>query len=61
MAEPKVVWECTLHGVVGYDRPSAEEHIDHPAGWKLEGNQHPKIDRFDPEHPDKVKGFCWLR
>jgi hypothetical protein len=38
---------------------SAAVHYAHPAGWKVAGNQYPEIDRFDPDHPDRVKGFYW--
>jgi hypothetical protein len=37
----------------------AKTHYRHAAGWKPGGNQHPEISRWDPDHPDVVKGFYW--
>jgi hypothetical protein len=52
-------WECDHCNAGGTDTESANDHIEHPAGWKPDGNQHPELDRFDPDHPDKIKGFFW--
>ena len=52
-------WVCGRCDNWGTNQATAREHRDHPAGWRREGNQHPEIDRFDPKHPDKVKGFFW--
>jgi hypothetical protein len=32
---------------------------DHAAGWMPDGNTHPEISRFDPEHPDRKKGMAY--
>lgn len=53
------LWICERCNTKGTSEKSATAHYDHPAGWKLGGNQHPEVDRFDPDHPDKVKGFFW--
>ena len=53
------MWICERCGVEGTTEATARLHYSHPAGWKREGNQHPETDRFDSDHPDKVKGFFW--
>lgn len=53
-------WVCELCGVEGTSELEARKHYGHPAGWKLAGNQHPEISRWDPNHPDREKGFAWL-
>lgn len=53
------MWVCDRCNTRGSSTATAEPHERHPAGWRAEGNQHPAINRFDPNHPDKIKGFYW--
>jgi hypothetical protein len=52
-------WICERCGLQGTSEIEAREHYGHPAGWKLGGNQHPEIDKWDPDHPDREPGFFW--
>jgi hypothetical protein len=52
-------WICERCEVQGRFEAQAREHYEHPAGWKPDGNQHPEIDKWSPDHPDREEGFYW--